>query len=472
MFLLNGTVERTDGVPPTTTLLDYLRLQAGLTGTKEGCAEGDCGACTVMISKRDADGALRHHAVNSCLMTIGQAAGLAVTTVEGVGGPDRLSPVQQALVEGDGAQCGYCTPGFVMAMTAFAKGGEEATEGTIHDMLAGNLCRCTGYRPIVEACIESVGADIEADDPSAADALDECAAPACLSGRGQVMHVPRSSSELSALLAEAPDAWILGGGTDMGLRFSKGRESPPTVISTGRVGEMRLLEAGEDGGLHFGGAVTYTELLPHLTRLYPAFADLVRRIGSRQIRNLGTIAGNLVTASPIGDTIPCLMALGAEVTLASGTGRRRILVEDFITGYRTTDLRAGEFIESVSIPPPGDGALFYAYKISKRFDQDISSVVLAATLTVTGGVVAESRLAIGGVGPRTLRLERTEAALKGGAWTEEAVEAALAILDAEIAPMDDFRASADYRRAVSGALLRRLYLESQTPDYDLRLEAL
>src|SRR5437588_8025277 len=323
-FLLNGKRRRVDDVPPTTTVLDWLRGHARLTGTKEGCAEGDCGACTIVLGRRS-NGALQYQAVNSCLMMLPQIAGCAVLTVEGLAAPNgALHPVQQALIDADATQCGFCTPGFVMAMFAYYQGGEPAEDAIIHEALAGNLCRCTGYRSIVEACRRVAAGPADrfmAQKPVTADAL--AGLPACEEYRPgeQIFVRPRSLHELFAALAQLPDALLLAGGTDLGLRVSKGRESIPAVIAVDAVQELREIRTSA-GALELGGAVTYTEALPFLDRHFPSFAALVRRIGSRQIRNLGTVAGNLATASPIGDTLPCLITLDATVRLTSRAGMR------------------------------------------------------------------------------------------------------------------------------------------------------
>src|SRR5262245_37836154 len=323
-FLLNGKPWSEDGAPPTMTVLDWLRTRARLTGTKEGCAEGDCGACTVVLG-RPVDGALQYQAVNSCLMMLPQIDNCAVLTVEGLAAPDgTLHPVQQAMIDTDATQCGFCTPGFVMAMFAFHHGGEPADSSIIHEALAGNLCRCTGYRSIVDAC-RRVGqgpADrFETEAPALAGAL--AARPPCTDYRhgAQTFLLPRSLDALFSAMAQLPDAILLAGGPDLGRRVSKDREALPAVIALAGVEELRSITS-DAGAVALGGAVTYTEALPYLDRYFPSFAALVRRIGSRQIRNLGTIAGNLATASPIGDTIPCLIALDATVTLASRAGAR------------------------------------------------------------------------------------------------------------------------------------------------------
>jgi xanthine dehydrogenase small subunit len=462
-FLLNGEPRSVEHAPPTMTVLDYLRGVVRLTGTKEGCAEGDCGACTIAVA-RPANGATRYEAVNSCLMMLPQLDGCAVLTVEGLqGAGGRLHPVQQALVDADATQCGFCTPGFVMAMFAFQQTGEPADDATIHDALAGNLCRCTGYRPIVEACRRLPRTEAPAP-------------PAPLPRSSEYRHgeqvflTPSSVAELAELCARHPDALILGGGTDLGLLVSKERKALPLVISTAGVAELRRIDTG-GGTLSIGGAVTYTEALPHLERHFPSFAELVRRIGSRQIRNLGTLAGNLATASPIGDTLPCLFALDADIRLHSQRGPRRLPVEKFILGYRKTALAPGEFIEAIEIPLLREGQSFVAYKLSKRFDQDISAVIAAFRLRVRDGRLEELRAAYGGMGPACARATQVEAALTGKPWTAAALAAVDAVIARDFSPISDQRASAAYRLRAAANLLRRLQAET-TAGGLTRVEAL
>ena len=467
-FLLNGERRSVEGPPATTTVLDWLRLDAGLTGTKEGCAEGDCGACTVALGREEA-GRFVWRAANGCLLTLGQVDGLALKTVEGLARADgSLHPVQQAMVETDGTQCGFCSPGFVMSMFAFAEGGEPAEDDLIHETLAGNLCRCTGYRPIVDACRRIAGAADPED--MTADLLPELVPATSHMAKGQLFLAPRTAEDLAMAVADNPDAWLLAGGTDIGLEFSKKGAVPKVVISLARVAELRDIHASPLG-LEFGAAVTYSELLPHLDVIAPSFGDLVRRIGSRQIRNLGTVGGNIVTASPIGDTTPCLMALGAEVKLLSTEGRRTLPIGDFITGYRKTALKPGEVVQSIFIPAPKPDAQFAAYKISRRFDQDISAVVAAFLLRRNGDSVTTFRAAFGGVGPVTVRAASLEAMIAGRAWNASAIKAGRTALADDISPIDDFRATAGYRRKIAGNLLERFFLET-TGTAAVRLEAL
>ncbi len=461
-FLLNGKPCSADGAPPTMTVLDWLRTHAHLTGTKEGCAEGDCGACAIVLG-RCVDGALQYRAVNSCLMMLPQIANCAVLTVEGLAAADgALHPVQQALVDADATQCGFCTPGFVMAMFAFHHGGEPADDTIMHDALAGNLCRCTGYRSIVEACRRvALGPADRFVAEASATAAALSALPACTDTRndGQVFLMPRSLDGLFAAMAQTPDALLLAGGTDLGLRVSKDREVLPAVIATAAVEELRLIKTDGDA-IEIGGAVTYTDALPHLDKHFPSFGALVRRIGSRQLRNLGTIAGNLATASPIGDTIPCLLALDATVRLASRAGERTLPVESFITGYRKTDLAAGEVIAAIRIPFLAPGREFAVYKLSKRFDQDISTVIAAFRLERQGGKVRELRAAYGGMAARAMRAASVETAVTGRPWTPAWLADMDGLLARDFTPIGDHRGGAAYRLRAAAGLLRRFQLET------------
>jgi xanthine dehydrogenase small subunit len=472
-FLLNGEPCSEDSAPPTMTVLDWLRTRAHLTGTKEGCAEGDCGACTVVLGRR-VDGSLQYQAVNSCLMMLPQIDNCAVLTVEGLAAPDgALHPVQQAMVDADATQCGFCTPGFVMAMFAFHHGGEPADDTLIHDALAGNLCRCTGYRSIVEACrrIAAGPADrFVAQTAATADAL--AALPPCTDyhAGAQAHLMPRSLDALFAAMAQSPHALLLGGGTDLGLRVSKDREELPAVIATQAVAELRGITTADDA-IEIGGAVTYTQALPHLDRHFPSFGALVRRIGSRQIRNLGTIAGNLATASPIGDTIPCLIALEASVRLASRGGERVLPVEDFITGYRKTALAAGEIIAAIRIPFLAPDRHFAVYKLSKRFDQDISTVIAAFRLQLQNGKVGELRAAYGGMAARAMRAISVEAAVNGRPWAPAWLADIELLLARDFTPIGDHRGGAAYRLRAAAGLLRRFQLETSA-GAPMRVEAL
>jgi xanthine dehydrogenase small subunit len=449
-FTLNGRpVTLPAGTSPTTSVLDWLRA-TGLTGTKEGCAEGDCGACTVVLEA--ADGA--RTPINACLAMLGQMQGRAIRTVEGLRGPDgAANPIQRAMAESDGTQCGFCTPGIVMTAWAHAREG-----GEVHEALAGNLCRCTGYRPILE-----VFATL-ADDGTPAPSLPE-PAPARFEAPGQVFHLPATLPDLLALRAAHPEAWLLAGGTDLGLRVSDHREKPPAIICLLNVPELHRLEATPDA-IEAGAAVPYARLLALFRREagFGPYAGLLARLGSRQIRGLGTLGGNLGTASPIGDALPPLLALGASVTLASRAGMRTLPVAEFLLGYRKNALRPDEVILSITLPRPDPAAIFACEKISKRHDQDIATVGAALLLHFDGGMVTEARLAFGGVGPTVARAARAEAALTGRAFDAAAVNDAAEALMQDIAPLSDWRGTAGYRRLAAQGLLRRLHLRVTRPD--------
>jgi len=463
-FLLNGA-ERVIGNPePNLTVLQYLRTEEHATGTKEGCAEGDCGACTVVLGE-SVDGRMRYRAINSCIALVGQLDGKLVLTVEGLAEPDgTLHPVQQALVELHGSQCGFCTPGFVMAMFAWHHSGEAVDEETIHDMLAGNLCRCTGYRPIVDACsrVGSVANDcFTRDEAKIAARLDALGGRAGVVAEsdGRRLYVPRTLTELADILAREPGGHLLAGGTDQGLVVTKQHTMMDVVVSLGGIAELKAITVDDDT-IRFGAAVTYTDTLEILDRDYPSFATLVRRIGSRQIRNVGTVCGNVANASPIGDTPPPLLALGAEVDLVGGEGLRTVALDDFFLDYRKTACRTGEILAAVRFRRPGPSTLFRTYKVSKRYDQDISAVCGAYCLEIEDGTIVSARVAYGGMAATPKRAPACEAALQGQPWSEATVNRAAAALAGDFTPMTDFRGSASYRARIAANLLRRLWLDA------------
>ncbi len=457
-FVLNGRqVSLPAGTSPTLPLLDWLR-GAAMTGTKEGCAEGDCGACTVVLETADGG----RQPINACLAMVGQLHGRAIRTVEGLRAADGAPhPIQRLIAESDGTQCGFCTPGIVMTAWAHAREG-----GEVHEALAGNLCRCTGYRPILEAFSRME------DDGQAAPVLPSVEA-AHFEAVGQVFHLPATLAELLALRAAHPEAWLLAGGTDLGLRVSDHKEQPPAILCLLNVPELHILRATE-AGIEAGAAVPYARLLT-LCREAPGFlplAGLLARLGSRQIRGLGTLGGNLGTASPIGDALPPLVALGATVTLASLRGERVLPVEEFLTGYRRNALRADEVILSISLPRPPADALFACEKVSKRHDQDISSVGAALMVRLDGDRVAEARLVFGGVAATATRAPRAEAALRGRVFDAATVAEAAEALMEDIAPLSDWRGSGAYRRLVAQGLLKRLHLRATRPDLPAEVAAL
>jgi len=451
-FCLNGErIVLPSGTSPVTTLLDWLRGAGGLTGTKEGCAEGDCGACTIAFE--EPDGA--RVAANACLLTLGQIHGRAVRTVEGLRDPSgEPHAAQDAIATRNGTQCGFCTPGIVMTAWAHAVEG-----GNPHEALAGNLCRCTGYRPILDAFDR-----MPSEQPAPMDLPSIPAAP-MLAGGGQVFHRPDSLAALVALRVAYPDAWLLAGGTDLGLRISDHREKPERTICTLAVPELAVAEVFPDG-MRIGASLPYRRLL-QLCESEPgfaAFASLLKRLGSRQIRAMGTLGGNLGTASPIGDALPPLLALGASVRLTGPDGEREMMVEQFLTGYRRNALTPGEVVRDVWLPRPPAEARFACEKLSRRHDQDITAAGLSVLLTLDGDRIATARVAHGGLGPSAARATAAEAALTGASFAAATFGHAATALNSDIAPLDDLRATAAYRRRAASNLLRRLWWQWSMPE--------
>jgi xanthine dehydrogenase small subunit len=454
-FTLNDQPVELSDVSPMVTLLDWLREHRGLKGTKEGCAEGDCGACTVVLERADG----RHGAMNACIALLGQIDGQSVRTVEGLrakdGGPH---PVQRALAEADATQCGFCTPGFVMTAYAFASGGEAADPETIHDALAGNLCRCTGYRPIVAAMGEVAGLAGE---------------PAMLPPRRSSSAVfadrffaPRTLDDLLKLRADHPDALLLAGATDLGLLASRARTPPKSVIHVAHVPELTMIVEGKDE-ITIGAAVSYAQAMPVLIAAFPALRPYLSRLGSRQIRTMGTIGGNLGTASPIGDMPPVLLALETRLRLVSKRGARELPLEEFFVDYRKTALAPDEVIESLTLPRLSPDEHFFCDKVSKRRDQDISTVAGAYRVRITDGRIEEARLAFGGMAAMPRRASHAEAAL-----LKDGFAAAAAALSRDFQPIDDWRGTSAYRLQVAMNLLRRLEVRLAEPERPVEVEAL
>ena len=465
-FLLGDTPRTLRGFDPAMTVLRYLREVERRCGTKEGCAEGDCGACTVVLGKPDGDG-MAYQPVNACILFLHALDGRQLLTVEDLhvrGAP--LHPVQQAMVDHHGSQCGFCTPGFVMSLFALAHDAPDRAD--IGAALAGNLCRCTGYRPIVAAA-GAVRAEpvIDGFAVGAAETARTLTAlrnpsPLALDVAGTRLYVPTNADDLVELLAAHPEATILAGGTDIGLWVTKGHRRLPVVISLEAVEGLEAIEL-RDGCIEVGARVTHEALLPVLAGPYPAFAAMLRRFGSRQVRTRGTLCGNVANGSPIGDAAPALIALGAEVRLRGSGGVRTMPVEDYFVGYRQTALALGEFVERVCVPLPRPGESFHMWKVSKRFEQDISAVCGAFRLTLDGERIVDARIGFGGVAAIPFRARATEAALIGAAWNEATLVRARAALAGELRPISDMRASAEYRRAVACNLLTKLHAESWSP---------
>ncbi len=446
-FLLDGEVIEVADVDPTGSVLDYLRYDLRRTGTKEGCAEGDCGACTLLLGELDGD-AVKWRAVNACILFLPMLDGKALKTVESLGGSH---PVQCELVARHGSQCGFCTPGFVMSLYGRSIGA-AGTEGVpVGDVIAGNLCRCTGYGPILAAG-EAVPVSKE-DDRATAEALRNL--------QPDYGH-PTTSDELADLLLAHPETRIVAGATDVGLWVTKQlRDLGPTVFISD-IPDLKQIEETADA-LTLGAAVRYSEAREALTRLHPDLGELVRRIGGVQVCNAGTIGGNIANGSPIGDMPPALIALGAELTLRRGSERRTIALGDFFLSYGKQDRAPGEFVESVRIPRPSPDMLIRIVKLSKRFDSDISGLCGAFALRIESGIVSGARVAFGGMAGIPARAEGCEAALTGQPWIEATVEAAAQALASDYTPLDDLRGSAAYRRTVAANLLRRIWAEQNEP---------
>jgi xanthine dehydrogenase small subunit len=473
-FLLNTVEHQIANLDPNTSVLDYLREHLRRTGTKEGCASGDCGACTVVLGEIDDDG-LQYSAINTCITPVGNLHGKQLITVEDLKEGEDLHPVQQAMVDCHGSQCGFCTPGFVMSMFAYHKTHAVPERASILEALGGNLCRCTGYRPIVDASVQMYDAGTEDAFSVARDNIRETLASIRqapdeirLTAGHKTYLAPRSLDALAAALLDYPGARLVAGGTDLWLEITQELRGIDTLIYTGQVPELQVLQ-NTGQALEVGSAVTYSRCKSMLVEEYPDLQELVERLGSLQIRNQGTLGGNIANASPIGDMPPVLIALSAELVLRRGSTSRVIPVEDFFVSYRATTLQPGEFIEKIIIPRAKPGEIFRTYKVSKRLDDDISSVCAAFRLRIEQDEVAAVAIAFGGMAEIPRRASHCEQALTGMPWREDTIDAAMLALDRDFSPINDFRASADYRAQVARNLLRRLFLETQMSANQLRV---
>ena len=447
-------------VSPTLTVLEYLRRHERRTGTKEGCAEGDCGACTVILREPDGEGGIRQRSVNSCIQFVPMLHGRQLITIEDIAATDgSLSPVQQAMVDSHGSQCGFCTPGFVMQLQSGWEGGHIGDAQSARDWLAGNLCRCTGYGPILAAA-ETIGrhASTPKSSPSALSKAPE--GMLHLVHGDQQWFSPRSMAELANVYLEYPDAVLVAGATDVGLWVTKQHRRLLTLIDVTRILELqRIVESGNS--IEIGAAVSLRDGARVLASLHPDLGELLRRFASIQIRNSGTVGGNIANGSPIGDLPPALIALGATLQLRRGDQTRQLPLESYFVSYGKQDRSPGEFVDSVSIPRLGEADRFGCYKISKRFDSDISAVMAAIRMTLQDGRAIGVRLAYGGMAATPKRALRAEAVLEGAAFNGTSVERACAALAEDFVPLSDMRASASYRLLVAQNLLRRFWLENR-----------
>jgi xanthine dehydrogenase small subunit len=455
-FILDGETIALEDVDPTATLLDHLRYRMGRTGTKEGCAEGDCGACTVLVGSLDEAGeSIVWRALNACILFLPMIHGKALLTVESLGSPDALNPLQSCMAANGSSQCGFCTPGFVMSLYGRAIGA-CGSDLPVADVIAGNLCRCTGYGPILAAG-EAV-ARLDRDDAALVAALKAMASDETVSGTSgeRRWFIPKTGAALADLLAEYPDARLIAGATDVGLWVTKGLRELETLIFVGDIAELQAITETAEG-LGIGAGVRYADAHAAFARLHPDLGELVRRIGGLQVRNAGTVGGNIANGSPIGDGPPALIALDATLILRSAAGRRFMRLEDYFLDYGKQDRQPGEFVEGVSIPRPGPDDIIHISKLSRRFDSDISALCGAFKLTVKDGTIMSARVAFGGMAATPKRASGCEAALTGQPFTEATIAAAAEALKADYTPLSDVRGTAAYRIEAATSLLWRLW---------------
>jgi xanthine dehydrogenase small subunit len=468
-FLRRGRIVELKSVAPTQTLLDYLRLDEKSRGTKEGCNEGDCGACTVALGSLR-DGKVVYEPVNSCILFVGQIDGKELVTVDDLAQVGKLHPVQRAMVDQHGSQCGFCTPGFIMALFTLYHSGRKPTRQEIVDHIAGNLCRCTGYRPIVDAATEAcVG---KANDrwaeaaPKAARQLAEVndGKDVFVGDERSFFAAPASDQGLADLTVAHPDATFVSGSTDVGLWVTKQMRTLPKIIHLGRVTSLKTINDSPTT-LSLGAGVTYSEAEPYLGRIDADFGEVIRRLGSKQVRASGTVGGNIANGSPIGDSPPVLIALGATLHLRRGASMRSMPLEDFFLSYGKQDRVAGEVVWRIDIPKLKAGEVFRAYKITKRFDQDISAVLGAFKFTLSRQRIVSARIAFGGMAATPKRALNAEAALAGVNLRDRAAwETAISAIEKDYQPISDMRASAAYRREIAQSLLRKALIETSGED--------
>ncbi len=468
-FVLDGEVVKLTNVDPSATVLDHLRYRMGRTGTKEGCSEGDCGACTVLVGELTGE-AVKWRAVNACILFLPMLDGKALLTVESLNEGDGLNPLQACMAANGSSQCGFCTPGFVMSLYGRCIGASGHAL-PVADVIAGNLCRCTGYGPILAAAAAVKYSP--RDDSVVSAALTRLATAETVSGRfgERRWFAPKTPDALAELLAAHPDACLVAGATEVGIWVNKGLRTIDTLIFTSDIAALNTIVETPDG-LTIGAGVRYADAHAAFARLHPDLGELTRRFAGLQVRNAGTVGGNIANGSPIGDGPPALIALGATLALRSASGRRTIALEDFFLGYGKQDLHTGEFVESIYIPRPGPDHVIHISKLSRRFDSDVSAVCGAFQLTVHDEYITAARVAFGGMAATPKRATGCEAALTGQPFTRETIEQAATALRADYTPLSDVRGSAAYRLEAAANLLLRMWFQSQgEPASVLELEA-
>ncbi len=468
-FVRRGEIVALNNVPPTRTLLQVLREDLHCTGTKEGCNEGDCGACTVVLGEA-VDGNIHYKAVNSCIRMAHSVSGLALWTTEDLVSPDgSLHPAQEALVQCHGSQCGFCTPGFVMSLFGMYQNhtanGQPITRDLAREELSGNLCRCTGYRPILDAAQQMETLPLQRVDETLLLQQLELLAQSSKGPEANLAYkLPTTLPDLLAVRAAHPQAQLVAGCTDVGLWVNKLHKDYAQVLDVTRVHELREVQ---DTPQHIaiGAAVTLTDAFAALVADRPQLRAFATRFAGLPVRNAGTLGGNVANGSPIGDSMPLLIALGASVVLMSVRGERELPLEQLYTGYRQNVMAPDEVLAWIKVPKAAAGELSRIYKISKRFEDDISAVCLALNLHIEEGQVMAASIGVGGVAATPVRVSQTEAALVGKAWTQATVQQAMTTLRSEFTPISDMRASSSYRVQVLGNLLQRFWLESQGQDH-------